>query len=30
MNNIKIIATGSYLPKNKVDNKTIANELKIT
>lgn len=30
MKNIKIVATGSYLPKNKVDNKTIANELKIT
>ena len=30
MNNIKIIATGSYLPKNKVDNITIANKLKIT
>lgn len=30
MKNIEIIATGSYLPKNKVDNKTIANELKIT
>lgn len=30
MKNIKIVATGSYLPKNKVDNKTIANRLKIT
>ena len=30
MKNIKIIATGSYLPKNMVDNETIANELKIT
>lgn len=30
MKNVKIIATGSYLPQNKVDNKTIANELKIT
>lgn len=30
MKNIKIVAAGSYLPKNKVDNKTIANELKIT
>lgn len=30
MKNIKIIATGSYLPKNKVDNKKIANKLKIT
>ena len=30
MKNIKIIATGSYLPPNKVNNKTIANELKIT
>lgn len=30
MKNIKIVATGSYLPKNKVDNKTIANELMIT
>ena len=30
MENVKIIATGSYLPQNKVDNKTIANELKIT
>ena len=30
MKNIKIVATGSYLPQNKVDNKTIANELKIT
>lgn len=30
MKNIKIVATGSYLPKNKVDNTTIANELKIT
>ena len=30
MKNIKIIATGSYLPPNKVDNNTIANELKIT
>lgn len=30
MKNIKIVATGSYLPPNKVNNKTIANELKIT
>lgn len=30
MKNIKIVATGSYLPSKKVDNKTIANELKIT
>lgn len=30
MVNIEIIATGSYLPKNKVDNKQLANELKIT
>ena len=30
MKNIKIIATGSYLPPNKVNNKTIANNLKIT
>lgn len=30
MKNIKIVATGSYLPQNKVDNKIIANELKIT
>lgn len=30
MKNIKIVATGSYLPSDKVDNKTIANELKIT
>ena len=30
MKNIKIVATGSYLPSNKVDNTTIANELKIT
>lgn len=30
MKNIEIVATGSYLPQNKVDNKTIANELKIT
>lgn len=30
MKNIKIIATGSYLPSKKVDNKTIANNLKIT
>lgn len=30
MKNIKIVATGCYLPKNKVDNITIANKLKIT
>ena len=30
MKNIKIVATGSYLPPNKVNNKTIANNLKIT
>ena len=30
MKNVKIIATGSYLPPNKVNNKTIANNLKIT
>lgn len=30
MKNIKIVATGSYLPQNKVDNITIANKLKIT
>lgn len=30
MKNIKIVATGSYLPQNKVNNKTIANNLKIT
>lgn len=30
MKNIELVATGSYLPKNKVDNKAIANELKIT
>ena len=30
MNNIQIIATGSYLPRNKIDNKQIAKELNIT
>ena len=30
MKNIEIVATGSYLPTNKVNNKSIANELKIT
>lgn len=30
MKNIEIVATGSYLPKNMVDNKQLANELKIT
>ena len=30
MKNIKIVATGCYLPKNKVDNIAIANKLKIT
>lgn len=30
MKNIKIVATGSFLPKNKIDNKTIANKLNIT
>lgn len=30
MKNIEIIATGSYLPQNKVDNKQLASNLKIT
>lgn len=30
MKNMKIVATGSFLPRNKVDNKVIANELNIT
>lgn len=30
MKNIEIVATGSYLPENMVDNKQLANELNIT
>lgn len=30
MKNIEIVATGSYLPENMVDNKQLANKLKIT
>ncbi len=30
MNNVSIVATGSYLPKNKVNNTTIAKELNVT
>ena len=30
MENIEIIATGSYLPQNEIDNKIIAKELRTT